>query len=59
MSADVIKYPHKRPTHGEKDSVESQLKVNSTNTHREARQQKLEASYHTASTTRKQRTMNT
>lgn len=59
MSAAVINYPHKRPTHGKRGSVESQLKVNPTNTHREARQQKFDTADHTGSTTKKQITMNT
>lgn len=58
MSAVVINYPHKRPTHGKRDSAKSQVKVNPTNTHREARQQKFDAADHTGSTTKKQRTMN-
>lgn len=59
MSAAVINYPHKRPTHGKRESAESQLKVNPTNTHREARQQKFDTADHTGSTTKKQITMNT
>lgn len=58
MSVVVINYPHKRPTHGKRDSAKSQLKVNPTNAHREARQQKFDTADHTGSTTKKQRTIN-